>query len=109
MGPGSVPLTSLLGTEKIAFAIANNTKCVYLSLWSNNIAQKGAEAIAYALGKNKNLTELDLNSNKYVPFPIMLAPRDGVCCRYQRGYTVRLMPSAQSGSRRLRGYCARPA
>lgn len=29
------------GTEKIAFAIANNTKCVYLSLWSNNIAMKG--------------------------------------------------------------------
>lgn len=62
---GSVDTHAPPGTEKIAFAIANNTKCIYLSLWSNNIAQKGAEAIAYALGKNKHLTELDLNSNKY--------------------------------------------
>ena len=84
-----MPLTSLLGTEKIAFAIANNTKCVYLSLWSNNIAQKGAEAIAYALGKNKNLTELDLNSNKCVPFPFMLAPRDGACAVVTSGDTRR--------------------
>jgi len=55
------------GTEKVAFAIANNTKCIYLSLWSNGIGMKGAEAIAYALQKNKHLTELDLNSNNLGP------------------------------------------
>ncbi len=36
------------GTEKIAFAIANNTKCVYLSLWSNNIAMKGTSLPLYS-------------------------------------------------------------